>query len=362
MHYTRIVATPSTLKPAPLRRGDTVAIIAPASNVQRELLERGAAALRDGFGYKVVFAPSIFERDLYFAGKLNRRLAEFHAAFESEDVRAIVCARGGYGCNYLLDGIDLDLVRRHPKILIGCSDVTALLTYLHDATGLVTFHGPMAASGFASEAGAQWGGSPQGVHPAAWECAVGGWFGYDAAEEDVTTLVEGEAEGKLYGGCLSILVASLGTPYEIQTRETILLVEDVNTKPYQVDRMLMQLALAGKLEGVRGFVFGEMLDCVQPGGQDYTLQDVIVRVLAEHSPGVPVVFGFRSGHVSRHNITLPIGVHARLQAKPGDVRLTIVESAVEPAGTDAGALIANFQGASRRPARFDGNGGRGSVQ
>jgi muramoyltetrapeptide carboxypeptidase len=355
------VASTPLLKPAPLRRGDTVAIVAPASNIQRELLERGAATLRDAFGYKVVFAQSIFDRDIYFAGTLDRRLRELHAAFESEDVRAIVCARGGYGCNYLLEGLDLDLVRSHPKIVIGCSDITALLTYLHDATGLVTFHGPMAATGFATEPGAQWAGSPTGVHPAAWECAVGGWFGYDAAEEDVTALIEGEAEGKLYGGCLSILVASLGTPYEIQTRDTILFLEDVNTKPYQVDRMLMQLALAGKLDEVRGFVFGEMLDCVQPGGQDYSLQDVIVRVLGERCPGVPVAFGFRSGHVSRHNITLPIGVRARLHAKHGDVRLTILESAVEPAGTDAGALIAKVS-ASQHRVRFDGNGERGSVQ
>jgi len=346
---------PATLKPAPLRRGDTVVIVAPASNIKHELLERGAAALRDGFGYRVVFAQSIFERDLYFAGDLDRRVREFHAAFESEDVRAIVCARGGYGCNYLLEHVDLDLVRRHPKILVGSSDITSLLTYLHDATGLVTFHGPMAAAGFATDPGAKWAGSPEGVHPAAWECAVGGWFGYDAAEEDVTTLVPGEAEGKLYGGCLSMLAASLGTPFEVQPRDTILFLEDVNTKPYQVDRMLMQLALAGKLDGVRGFVFGEMLDCVQPGGQDYTLQDVIVRLLGERCPGVPVVFGFRSGHVSRHNITLPIGVRARLQAAPGDVRLTIVESAVEPAGTNAGELIAKVQGA-QRPVRFDGNG------
>lgn len=344
----------TTLKPAPLRRGDTVAIVAPASNVQREALERGAAALRDAFGYKVVFAQSALERDLYFAGSTDRRVAEIHAAFQSEDIRAIVCARGGYGCNYLLPHLDLELIRNHPKILIGCSDVTALLTYLHDATGLVTFHGPMAATGFATERGAQWAGSPQGVHPAAWECAIAGWFGYDAAEEDVSTLIAGEAEGKLYGGCLSILAASLGTPYEIQTDDTILFLEDINTKPYQVDRMLMQLALAGKLNRVRAFVFGEMLDCVQPGGQDYTLQDVIVRVLSEHCPGIPIVFGFRSGHVSRHNITLPIGVRARLQAAPGDVRLTIVESAVEPAGTDAGALIAKVS-ASRGHVRFDGN-------
>ncbi len=137
-------------------------------------------------------------------------------------------------------------------------------------------------------------------------------------------LVAGEAEGILYGGCLSILVAALGTPYDIQTAGTILFVEDVAAKPYQIDRMLMQLKLAGKLKGVRGIVFGEMLDCRQGPTQNYTLEEVVLRIVGDF--GIPVAFGLRSGHVSRANITLPMGVKARLEVG-GEVRLKILESA-----------------------------------
>ncbi|HEY6306867.1 MAG TPA: LD-carboxypeptidase, partial [Candidatus Angelobacter sp.] len=131
--------------------------------------------------------------------------------------------------------------------------------------------------------------------------------------------------GRLYGGCLSLLAASLGTPFEIETEETILFLEDVGEKPYQIDRMLMQLLLAGKLEGVRGMIFGEMLDCVQPGGQSYTLQQVIQRVLAAYK--VPIVYGLKSGHVSAGNITLPLGVQAELTADDSGTQLKILEAA-----------------------------------
>jgi len=142
-------------------------------------------------------------------------------------------------------------------------------------------------------------------------------------------LVEGAAEGILYGGCLSILVASLGTPYEIRTDGTILFLEDFAEKPYQIDRMLMQLKLAGKLDGVRGIVFGEMRDCVQTANQDYTLEEVVLRIV---SPlGVPVAYGLRSGHVTAGNITLPIGVRAGLTVRGGQVSLRILEAAVRAA-------------------------------
>jgi muramoyltetrapeptide carboxypeptidase len=137
------------------------------------------------------------------------------------------------------------------------------------------------------------------------------------------SLVQGTAEGVLYGGCLSMLVASLGTPYEIHTADTILFIEDVATKPYQIDRMLMQLKLAGKLSEVRGIIFGEMLACVQPGSQSYALEDIVMRIVGDLN--VPVAYGLRSGHVSRANVTLPIGVKARLEADGCSVALRILE-------------------------------------
>jgi len=307
----------SRIKPPALRAGDKVGIVAPASNIKRELLEQGSAALRR-MGYEPLYSDSIMERDLYFAGSVERRARELEEMFEREDVRAIICARGGYGSNYLLNALDLRKIAAHPKIFVGYSDLTSLLTCFADSAKLVTFHGPMVTKDFASD---------DGVDIASWTAALSGAAEWEiGAGSGAGPMVQGQAEGILYGGCLSILVASLGTPNEIRTEGTILFLEDVAAKPFQIDRLLMQLKLAGKLNGVRGIVFGEMLDCRQSADQDYTLEEVVLRVVRDLK--IPVAFGLRSGHVSLANVTLPIGVQARLEV--GDeVQLRILESATE---------------------------------
>jgi muramoyltetrapeptide carboxypeptidase len=312
-------STISRIKPPALRPGDTVGIVAPASNLKPSELEAGCEGLRRA-GYRPFYFDSILDQDLYFAGSVQRRVRELEEMFVRDDVRAVVCARGGYGANYLLPVLNLEKIKAHPKIFAGYSDLTALLTYFADAAGLVTFHGPMVAKDWAREAG---------VDMASWQAALAGaaaWEPNLGAGSGVSGLVEGTAEGILYGGCLSILVASLGTPYEIRTEGTILFLEDVAEKPYQIDRMLMQLKLAGKLRGVRGIVFGEMRDCLQTANQGYTLEEVVLRIVAEL--GVPVAYGVRSGHVTAGNITLPIGVRAGLTVRGGRVRLKILEAAV----------------------------------
>lgn len=307
------------VKPPALRPGDTVGIVAPASNIKRADLDAGCEALRRA-GYRPFYFDSILEQDLYFAGSVERRTRELEEMFVRDDVRAIVCARGGYGANYLLKELDLEKIKAHPKIFVGYSDITTLLTWFHDVGGFITFHGPMAAKDWAHE---------DGVDLASWQAAVSGTTAWDVAlGAAVSGLVEGDAEGVLYGGCLSILVASLGTPYEIKTAGTILFLEDLAAKPYQIDRMLMQLKLAGHLNAVRGIVFGEMLDCVQTANQGYTLQDVVTRIVGDLR--VPVAFGVRSGHVTSGNITLPFGVQAKLTVRSARVALRILESAVTP--------------------------------
>jgi len=312
----------SRIKPRGLRSGDTVGIVAPASSIKRELLEKGCEALRQ-LGYKPFYFDSILEQDLYFAGSVERRVRELEEMFLREDVRAILCARGGYGANYLLSKLDPGKIVAHPKIFVGYSDITTLLTCFADSAGFVTFHGPMVSKDFTL---------PEGVDLVSWQAAMTGLAGWEVGSEpgsEVKGLIDGTAEGILYGGCLSLLVAALGTPHDIRTAGTILFMEDVNAKPYQVDRMLMQLNLAGKLNNVKGIVFGEMLDCVQAQDQGYTLQQVVLRIVGEL--GIPVAWGLRSGHVTRKNITLPIGVRASLSVKGSEVKLKILEGATTAA-------------------------------
>jgi muramoyltetrapeptide carboxypeptidase len=289
------------VRPSPLRPGDTVGIIAPASGFRREEFEAGCAELRR-LEYRPFYLPSIFERDLYFAGSVSRRVDELHEMFRRPEIKAVLCARGGYGCNYLLPHLDLDLIQANPKIFVGCSDVTTLLTYLGDAARLVTFHGPMVAGDLSR---------PAGYSEKSWRQALSGNEGEIIIDSDqVTPLAEGAAEGMLYGGCLSLLCASLGTPYEIETEGTLLFLEDRGERPYRIDRMLMQLKLAGKFKTVRGVLFGEMLDCADPG---IPLQEVIMRILGDLR--IPMAIGLKSGHVSDGALTLPFGVRARLHVK-----------------------------------------------
>jgi len=172
------------IKPPALRSGDTVGIVAPASNIQPGLLEKGCDTLRN-LGYKPFYFDSIFDQDFYFAGSISRRAREFQEMFMRDDVRAILCARGGYGSNYLLSGLDLGEIAAHPKILVGYSDLSTLLTYITDSTGLVTFHGPMVTKDFAVA---------DGVDIRAWQAALTGlseWHLDAGTDSGVKPLIDG---------------------------------------------------------------------------------------------------------------------------------------------------------------------------
>ena len=313
------MASAKRIKPAALRQGDKIGLIAPASSFSRDGFLAGCERLRQ-MGYEPVYSQNIFDRDIYFAGTVERRAHEFQEFWRRDDIAALICVRGGYGSNYLLEKVDYRAVAAHPKILLGCSDVTSVLTAINDRTGLIGFHGPMVAKDIADGT----------FDLSSWKNALQGATNWSVPTFGVEVLRTGKASGRLYGGCLSMLVASLGTPYEIQTEGSILFIEDIAEKPYRIDRMLMQMRLAGKLEKVRGFVFGEMLDCAPPKGETYNLQQVIMRVLAPFN--VPIIYGLKSGHVSSGNITLPIGVEAELEAQGADVSLKIVESSTLTTG------------------------------
>lgn len=299
--------------------GARIAVIAPASSADPDRIDRGIAALR-ALGYDAVLSSHARgKHPPYFSGTVEQRLADLHQAFADPAVAAMICTRGGYGSSYLLDGLDLDLIRSHPKPFFGYSDLTSLQTWLLDRLGLVAFHGPMAAADFYLE---------NGVHLPSFHAAISGQLVSVDAGQGIRALRPGRARGVLYGGCLSILTAALGTPYAPQTEGKLLFLEDRGAKPYQIDRMLRHMILAGKFEGVRGFIFGEMLGCASPGADPNLLEEVILRVLEPFS--VPMAIGLRSGHVSGACVTLPLGLEAELILDNDQQQLQFLEPAVTP--------------------------------
>jgi len=309
--------TANLLKPPVVNPGAGITVIAPASFAQPDRVQRGLQSL-NALGFDARLGASALERGpLYFAGTDAQRLADLHAAFADETTSAVMCLRGGYGSGYLLGDMDLSLIRRHPKPFLAYSDLTGVQLRLLDELGLPAFHGPMAAADFYLD---------DGVHLPSFKAALAGELYSVGAAEGLRVLQPGKAEGILYGGCLSILVALLGTEWEPQTEDKLLFIEDVGAKPYQVDRMLWQLRHAGKLDGVRGIVFGEMLDCVSPGAAPELLERAILSALAGFDG--PIAFGLRSGHVSRQNVTLTFGVQAELLAA-SEAELHLLEAAVK---------------------------------
>lgn len=296
-------STSALLKPAGSPTNAGVSVISPASFANSNRFDRGIEKLRS-LGYQAHSGANTQTRGpLFFAGSPAQRLSDFHSAFADSETAIIASVRGGYGSNYLIDGLDLELIRKHPKPFLAYSDLTGIQLYLLDQLGLPAFHGPMIAADFAVE---------DGVHLASFRSALGGSPYSLGSGEGLRSLKSGTARGTLYGGCLSILVSLIGTPWEPSTEGKLLFLEDTGTKPYQVDRMLWQLRRAGKFEGVRGIVFGEMLDCVSPGSSSNLLEDAILSAL--EGLDLPIAIGLRSGHVSRQNVTLIFGVEAEFDA------------------------------------------------
>jgi muramoyltetrapeptide carboxypeptidase len=308
------------IKPPALRDGDAVAIVAPASNLKADYLARGVAEL-ERLGFQARYEPGILDKARYTAGDDERRAAELMRAFADPEIKAVWAARGGYGSMRLFKLLDQQLIGRQPKIFIGYSDITALSLYLYRRFGWVTFHGPMASKDLA-------GGEDHYDRETLLKAITGSSPVGEIKSSKTETLHRGAEErvtGRLLGGCLSLITAMMGAPDELDTRGSILFLEDTATRPYAIDRMLQQLKLAGKFDEVRGIVFGEMIDCVQHADQGYRIQDVLAECTADLN--IPVMFGLPSGHSPRGNLTLPLGVTATLDAGRGS--LSIDEAAVE---------------------------------
>ncbi len=303
------------IKPEALRPGGTIGVIAPAGSVDPAELAQGVEHLK-GMGFRVALGASVAKRLRYLAGSDRERAADLNRMFSNPEIAAIVCARGGYGTSRIIPYLDEDAIAQHPKILVGSSDVTLLLNHLRQHFGLVTFHGPMVAPNF--------GKQPSSLTDA-WfkKILVEAWGKGPMAVDGVKGLRGGQAQGPLVGGCLTMLCATLGTPYEIQTDGAVLLLEDIDEAPYRIDRMLTQLKAAAKFKNAKGVIFGKMPGCQPSSNSSYVLEDVICDVLADQT--VPILCGFPAGH-GGEQVTLPLGIPVQIDGNTAAV--TLLESAV----------------------------------
>jgi len=300
-----------------LERGARVALFAPASPGSEAKVTSGVAELkRLGFAVEL---PAGQRPEGYFAAAAEGRRAEFVRLLGDPKVDGLIGLRGGYGSNYLLDA-SLASAVGEPKVVIGFSDLTSLQIFLWQRCHWVTLYGPMAAAGFDAGAGAPGGYDEESLRSSISEVGAG-WKISLRGE----ALVDGQAEGRLLGGALTLVEATFGTAWELDTRGAILILEDRGMKPYQVDRVLMHFKQAGKLEGVKGIVLGDFPDCEPPVAGSPTVRDVCARILGPL--GIPVVFGAPIGHTLRPMLTIPLGVNARLDTRAGGT-LEILEAAV----------------------------------
>jgi muramoyltetrapeptide carboxypeptidase len=322
----------SLMKPKAVKAGATFGIVSPASAAREELVAAGVEAL-EALGYKTKMFPHALDRGpLNYAGTTDERVADLHAAFADDEVDAVLCTRGGWGSAELLPLLDKELIRAHPKAFLGYSDQTSLHVWLRNEVEMVSFQAPMVASDFGKGEGRgkrEEGRADQGeaMDLESWRSALEGASEWElGGDAGLRVLRAGVAEGELSGGCVSIYVESLGTPYAARARGGVLFLEDVGVKPYQWDRMLVHLRLAGMLENVTGVVFGDMTQCCE-ADELPALEASLLHALRDFKG--PIGIGLRSGHVERGNITLPFGVKVWLEFEDADgPRMRFLEAAV----------------------------------
>jgi len=315
------------ISPRALRKGDTIALVAPASPVKRERIELAISRF-EALGFRVKLYGDLYRKHGYLAGDDTTRAEELMAPFADPEVTAVFPARGGTGVTRLLDLLDYDTIRENPKIVAGFSDITALHLALQSQAGLVTFHSPHPSDGI---------GAADGLNDLSartyWRALLEDEYrdesGYevpltDQERDSIVTLFRGTARGRIVGGNLALIAAVMGTPYEIATAGNILLLEDINEQPYRIDRFLSQLKLAGKLDEAAGVLLGQFTKCDPPQGDaSLTLDEIFAGYLGPL--GIPVLQNFPIGH-SRDNATLPLNVEVELDAD--NCRVKILENPV----------------------------------
>ena len=305
------------LKPRAVTPGARIALVSPASPFSRDAFERGVAELRR-LGYDPTYDDDVFARAGYVSGSPELRAAAFARAWADPSVAALIAVRGGYGSVQMLPLLNPDVIRRTPKLFIGYSDNTSILSWLTGQCGVTALHGPMVEGRLAKGADA--------FDRDSMLAFMQDGSGRPLSPEGLAVIRGGEAAGPLFGGTLTQLTASLGTPYAFHPPAgCVLFLEDVNERPYKLDRMLTQLRLAGILERAVALVFGEMRGCDEGAGQPCAVD--VIRMFAQDFPG-PVISGFPSGHTTGPCWTLPLGVRVRAVTAPR-AAIVVEESPVE---------------------------------
>jgi len=315
------------IKPKALKPGDTIGIIAPASYVEKQADIDEARTTIEALGFKTVFGTHVSERFGYLAGSDLARAEDVNAMFRRKDVQGIIALRGGWGCLRMIPYLDYAMIRRHPKVLMGYSDITTMLNAIYYRTGLVTFHGPVAIStynDYTNEYLKRAVFTPKPIGRV--EQPPQGADNKD--DTAIVSLGKGRGSGPLVGGNLSLIVTMLGTPYEIDLRGKVLFLEEVGEEPYRVDRMLTHLWMTGRLKKLAGLVIGKFTNCVpKKENPEYTSSFTVEELFRERilPLGIPAISGAMIGHI-KNKLTMPIGVRATVDA---DARtLTITEAAV----------------------------------
>lgn len=308
----------SNIKPSRLKKGDLIQLVTPASPCSEEKIQKAISNL-EGQGFRVKYSEAIRLRYGHLAGTDAQRLTDFHNAFADKEVKAVWCVRGGYGCTRILPNINYALIKANPKILIGYSDVTALLNAIHQKTGLVGFHGPVGATPFTEfnvehiNAVLLDAKSPHKI-----TLSQKNLEKEDTAYQPLT-IQGGRAVGKLVGGNLCLLASMAGSPFQVDFKNRLVFLEDVGEKPYRIDRMLTQLLQSSNLHLAKGIILGIFEDC-QPKNEEFSLS--LMDTLKERlgNLNIPVLYGFSFGHI-QNMCVLPIGIEASLDADKMEVYL-----------------------------------------
>jgi len=318
---------PSVKKPRRLEKGQTLGLIAPASNTWEDIEIHYAIDIVKSLGFKVKTGEHLFDRKAYLAGEDLARARDLNKMFADDEVDGIMVLRGGFGTPRILPYIDYDLVAKNPKVVVGYSDITALLTAIHMKTGLITFHGPIAKQNFTPYTLAEFKKvlmEPQEMTEIGSPPPFEGGEGQAELRNRLRRVVPGKVRGQLIGGNLSLLTKLMGTPYEPDFTNRILVLEEVGEEPYRVDGMLTHLWLTGKLHNLAGVALGKFTDCrpTKPG-PSRSLEEIFEERFEQL--GIPTLHGLMVGHISNQT-TFPLGIEAELDVDAGT--LTMLESAV----------------------------------